>query len=155
MNHTDPVFLAGFGDNRRATGYHDRLWARGLVLDSKGVRVAIVAVDLIGYFKNEIDTARALVSPASEIDFVVVSSTHQHEGPDTIGIWGPDALTTGIDFGYLDFVNGGDRRLHRRRGRRTPAGAGLLRHREQRGPLDGSRRGGRWLRRLRRQGPRG
>jgi hypothetical protein len=106
VNHTDPVYLAGFGDNRRATGYHDRLWARGLVLDSKGVRVAIVAVDLIGYFKNEVDTARALVSSASEIDFVVVSSTHQHEGPDTIGIWGPDATTTGIDFGYLDFVNG-------------------------------------------------
>ena len=105
VNHTDPIFLAGFGDNRRATGYHDRLWARGVVLDSKGVRVAIVALDLIGYFKNEIDTARAMVSPASGIDFVVVSSTHQHEGPDTIGIWGPDATTTGIDFGYLDFVN--------------------------------------------------
>jgi len=106
VNHTDPVFLAGFGNNRHATGYHDRLWARGLVLDSKGVRVAIVAVDLIGYFKNEVDTARALVSSTSEIDFVVVASTHQHEGPDTIGIWGPDDFTTGIDIGYLDFVNG-------------------------------------------------
>jgi hypothetical protein len=106
VNHTEPVFMAGFGDNRRATGYHDRLWARGVVLDSKGVRVAIVAVDLIGYFKNEIDTARALVSPASEIDYAVVASTHQHEGPDTIGIWGPDSFSTGIDFGYLDFVNG-------------------------------------------------
>lgn len=106
VNHTDPVFLAGFGNNRRATGYHDRLWARGLVLDSKGVRVAIVAVDLIGYFKNEVDTARALVSPGSDVDFVVVSSTHQHEGPDTLGIWGPNELATGIDYGYLDFVNG-------------------------------------------------
>jgi hypothetical protein len=105
VNHTDPIFLAGFGDNRRATGYHDRLWARGVVLDSKSVRVAIVALDLIGYFKNEIDTARAMVSPASEIGFAVVTSTHQHEGPDTLGIWGPDATTTGIDFGYLDFVN--------------------------------------------------
>ena len=106
VNHTDPVFLAGFGDNRRATGYHDRLWARGVVLDSKGVRVAIVAVDLIGYFKNEVDTARALVSPDADVDFVVVTSTHQHEGPDTLGIWGPDATTSGIDYGYLDFVNG-------------------------------------------------
>jgi len=105
VNHTDPIFLAGFGDNRPATGYHDRLWARGIVLDSKGVRVAIVALDLIGYFKNEIDTARGMISPASEIDFAVVASTHQHEGPDTLGIWGPDALTSGIDFGYLDFVN--------------------------------------------------
>jgi hypothetical protein len=105
VNHTDPIFLAGFSDNRRATGYHDRLWARGLVLDSKGVRIAIVALDLIGYFKNEVDTARAMISPASGVDFAVVASTHQHEGPDTIGIWGPDATSSGIDFGYLDFVN--------------------------------------------------
>ncbi len=105
VNHTDPIFLAGFGDNRPATGYHDRLWARGVVLDSKGVRVAIVALDLIGYFKNEIDTARGMISPSSEIDFAVVASTHQHEGPDTLGIWGPNAFTSGIDFGYLDFVN--------------------------------------------------
>jgi len=104
-NHTNPVYMAGFGDNRTALGYHDKLWARGVVLDRKGKRVAIVAVDLIGYFKNEVDTIRGLVSPASEVDFVLVASTHQHEGPDTIGIWGADAQSSGIDFGYLDFVN--------------------------------------------------
>ena len=32
VNHSDPIFIAGFGDNRRATGYNDRLWARGLVM---------------------------------------------------------------------------------------------------------------------------
>lgn len=105
VNHSDPVYVAGFGNDRQATGYNDRLWARGVVLQRKDERVAIVSLDLVGYFKNEIDTARALVSPASEIDFVVVSSTHQHEGPDTLGIWGPDETTTGIDYAYLDFVN--------------------------------------------------
>ena len=105
VNHTDPVFMAGFGNGRAATGYHDRLWARGLVLDNKGKRVAIVAVDLIGYFKNEVDTIRGLVSPSSKVDFVLVSSTHEHEGPDTLGLWGADELTSGIDYGYLDFVN--------------------------------------------------
>lgn len=104
-NHTDPVYLAGFGNDRRATGYHDRLWARGLVVARGDTRVAIVAVDLVGYFKNEVDTIRALVSPASEIDFVLVSSTHQHEGPDTLGLWGASELSSGIDYAYLDFVN--------------------------------------------------
>jgi hypothetical protein len=75
------------------------------VLDRKDSRVAIVSIDVVGYFKNEIDTIRALVSPSSEVDFVHVSSTHQHEGPDTLGLWGPDQTTTGIDYGYLDFVN--------------------------------------------------
>lgn len=104
-NHTDPIFLAGFGDDRRATGYHDRLWARGLVIDGRGGRIAIVALDLVGYFNREIQTIRGLVDPASAVDYVVVHSTHQHEGPDTLGIWGPDPLTSGADPAYLEFVN--------------------------------------------------
>jgi hypothetical protein len=105
VNHSDPVFLAGFGNNRQATGYNDRLWARGMVVDGRGGRVAIVALDLVGYFNQEIQTIRALVDPASEIDYMVVHSTHQHEGPDTMGIWGPNELTSGTDMGYLDYVN--------------------------------------------------
>ncbi|HEY8156937.1 MAG TPA: hypothetical protein VII72_22620 [Myxococcota bacterium] len=104
-NHTDPVFMAGFGNNRQATAYNDKLWARGVVIDRKGKRVAIVSIDVIGYFKNEIDTIRGLVSPDSKVDFVLVSSTHQHEGPDTIGLWGADELSSGIDYAYLDYVN--------------------------------------------------
>src|SRR5262245_46360975 len=68
VNHTDPIYMAGFGNGRAATGYNDRLWARGVVLDNGGRRVAIVALDVIGYFKNEIDTIRGLVSPSSDID---------------------------------------------------------------------------------------
>ena len=105
VNHTDPVFIAGFGDNRPATGYNDRLWARGIVLDGIGGRIAIVSLDVVGYLNGEVDTIRSMIAPESAIDYAVVHSTHQHEGPDTIGIWGPDPLTSGIDFGYLDFVN--------------------------------------------------
>ena len=105
VNHSDPVFMAGFGNDRQATGYHDKLWARGVVIDGPGGRVALVALDVIGYFNNEIQTIRQLVSPDSHVDFVVVTSTHQHEGPDTLGLWGPDELTSGTDFAYLDFVN--------------------------------------------------
>ncbi len=105
VNHTDPVWLAGFGDGRSATGYNDRLWARGVVVDGDGGRLAIVALDLVGYFNAEVQTIRAMIDPAAAVDHVVVHSTHQHEGPDTLGIWGPDALTSGTDPAYLDFVN--------------------------------------------------
>jgi hypothetical protein len=105
VNHTDPIFMAGFGDGREATGYNDQLWARGVVVDGAGGRIAVVSLDVVGYLNGEVDTIRSMVSPESGVDYIVVHSTHQHEGPDTIGIWGPDALTTGIDFGYLDFVN--------------------------------------------------
>jgi hypothetical protein len=104
VNHTDPIYLAGFG-TREATGYHDRLWARGVVVGGPGGRVAIVAIDVVGYFQNETQTIRAMVDPQSGIDYAVISSTHQHEGPDTIGIYGPSEFITGIDFAYLDFVN--------------------------------------------------
>jgi hypothetical protein len=104
-NHTDPIFLAGFGNDRRATGYNDRLWARAIVLDGRGGRVALVALDLVGYFVNEVEIIRGMLSPDAGIDYLIVHSTHQHEGPDTLGLWGPDELTTGIDYGYLDFVN--------------------------------------------------
>jgi hypothetical protein len=104
-NHTDPVYIAGFGNDRPATGYNDRLWARGVVVDGEDGRVAIVSVDLIGYFNSEVETIRSMIDPSAEIDYLTVSSTHQHEGPDTLGIWGPDATTSGIDYGYLDFVN--------------------------------------------------
>ena len=105
VNHTDPVWLAGFGNGRAATGYNDRLWARGIVVNGRGGRVAIVSIDLIGYFNAEVQNIRALVDPASKIDYLVVSSTHQHEGPDTLGIWGPDPVTSGQDPAYIDFVN--------------------------------------------------
>jgi hypothetical protein len=104
VNHTDPIYMAGFG-TREATGYHDRLWARGVVMGGPGGRVAIVALDVVGYFNNETETIRAMVSPESGIDHAVIASTHQHEGPDTIGIYGPNEVATGIDFGYLDFIN--------------------------------------------------
>lgn len=103
VNHSDPIFMAGFGNNRQATGYNDRLWARGVVIDGRGGRIALVALDLIGYFNNQIDIARAMVG--DDVDYLIVQSSHTHEGPDTLGIWGPDELTTGVDGGYLDFVN--------------------------------------------------
>jgi hypothetical protein len=105
VNHSDPVFIAGFGDNRAATDYNDRLWARGLVVNGIGGRIAIVSLDVVGYFNDEVQTIRSLVDVESNIDYLVVSSTHQHQGPDTLGIWGPDALTSGTDPAYLDFVN--------------------------------------------------
>jgi hypothetical protein len=102
-NHTDPIYMAGFGNDRQATDYNDRLWARGIVIDGRGGRIALVALDLIGYFNNQIEIVRQMVG--DDIDYLIVQSSHTHEGPDTLGIWGPDELTTGVDPGYLDFVN--------------------------------------------------
>ena len=102
VNHSDPIYMAGFGTDRQATDYNDRLWARGAVIDGRGGRIALVALDLIGYFNTQVDIIREMVDG---IDYLIVHSSHSHEGPDTLGIWGPDSTTTGVDPMYLDFVN--------------------------------------------------
>jgi hypothetical protein len=103
------IWLAGFGNNRPAEGKHDELWARALVLDSDGTRVALVTLDLIGYFQNAgsygVDRALALVQPGVKFDAVIVASTHNHEGPDTIGLWGAAAGQDGKYRDYLQFVD--------------------------------------------------
>jgi hypothetical protein len=58
VNHTDPIFMAGFGNNRQATGYHDRLWARGVVMDGRGGRIGLVALDLVGYSNAQVTLIR-------------------------------------------------------------------------------------------------
>lgn len=105
VNHGDPIFLAGFGNDRHATGVHDPLWARGVVIESRGVKLALVTLDVVGYFYNEVETIRSLLDPALGFDSITVTSTHNHEGPDTLGLWGPDSFTSGVDTAYLDFVN--------------------------------------------------
>ena len=39
-----------------------------------------------------------------ELDHVVVASTHQHEGKDTMGLWGQDPAQTGYDPAYIQHI---------------------------------------------------
>ncbi len=93
-----PVWMAGFGNNRAATGIHDSLGARAIVLDSGGRRIALVTVDLVGLFLDSVERIRAKLEG---FDYVLVSSTHGHEGPDTMGLWGPNQGVSGVDAEYL------------------------------------------------------
>ncbi len=98
---TRPVFIAGFGRDRKATGVHDPLHARALVLRHGERKVALVSVDVIGLFHPLIERVRKRLDGFS---YVLVSSTHNHEGPDTLGLWGPSALRSGVDPAYLALV---------------------------------------------------
>lgn len=96
-----PVWIAGYGMNRRATGVHDPLIARAVVLRQGEAKIALVAVDLVGLQRPEVLAIRARLA---EFSYVMVSSTHNHEGPDVIGLWGPSPLASGVDRRYLDLV---------------------------------------------------
>ena len=96
-----PVYLAGFGQNRRAKSIHDDLYARALALRRGDLCVVLAALDLIGLPRQhcqEIEEGLDATAPGARL---FLACTHTHHGPDTIGLWGPDMATSGVDPKYL------------------------------------------------------
>lgn len=100
----DPVWMAGFDNKRAANGIHDDLWARTMVLDDGNIRLSLTVIDAIGIFHDDIIDIRETIDPGLKITYSVVSSTHTHEGPDLMGLWGPGYFQSGVDREYLEFV---------------------------------------------------
>jgi len=101
-----PVYMAGFGHDRKATGVHDDLWARAVAVSDGRTKLAIVSVDLVGFFHKDVSKARELLEQRVPGAQLVVSSTHNHEGPDTMGLWGSRRFSSGVDPRYLESVRG-------------------------------------------------
>jgi hypothetical protein len=100
------VYLAGFGHNRVATAVHDDLYVRCLALGIATQTLVICAADLIGLFYDDVLTIRrAFQQKMPSAAFLVVASTHTHAGPDTLGLYSPKPLQTGIDEKYLEWVD--------------------------------------------------
>jgi len=103
----DLVWIAGFNDNRPAKGVHDPLWARAIAFRNNGVTVVMVTIDSIGILHEKFITVRKSIDPALKIDHIMFSSTHNHEAPDTMGIWsnidgvGAILWKANFDFGYM------------------------------------------------------
>jgi hypothetical protein len=95
-----PVYLAGFGNNRKAAGVHDDLWVRCVAMSAGAKPVVVCGADVIGLFWDDVQKIRAKVPSAN----VIVAATHVHEGPDTMGMWGPQQGVSGIDNAYNAMV---------------------------------------------------
>jgi hypothetical protein len=98
------VYLAGFGQDRPAKSVHDPIMARAIVLADGDRRIAMVTVDVVGLFNTTVERIRKEL-PGYE--YVLVSATHNHEGPDTMGLWGANPLQSGVDPEYLKKVEAG------------------------------------------------
>lgn len=100
-----PVFLAGFQNDRRATGVDIDLFVRAISfrLDE---RVAIlVSCDLIGLDRGDVlDIRAALDARGVDSSGLIVACTHTHSGPDTLGLWGENRTVSGVDRLYLASV---------------------------------------------------
>ncbi|HTU91533.1 MAG TPA: hypothetical protein VMF69_15730 [Gemmataceae bacterium] len=92
------VYMAGFGHDRKATDVHDPLMARAVVLKHGKDKIALVSIDLIGFFHPRVESVRQRLPG---FDYVLISSTHNHEGPDTLGLWGTSPFKSGVDAEYV------------------------------------------------------
>lgn len=99
-----PVYLAGFGNNRKATKVHDPIMVRAMVLADGDTKVALVSADVVGLFINSTERVREKLPG---FKYVMVSATHNHEGPDTLGLWGRTPVESGVDADYLKKVEAG------------------------------------------------
>lgn len=99
-----PVYMAGFGQNRLAGKIHDPLSARAVVLADGDAKVALVSVDVVGLFLTSVERVREKLPG---FKYVLVSATHNHEGPDTLGLWGPTPVKSGVDAEYLAKLEAG------------------------------------------------
>jgi len=92
-----PLPLSGYGayagkfENARwSQGVHDPLLADALYLRKGEDQLLLIALDLIGLVKPDIDDIRRGIEDRLPIsrEAVIVSCSHTHHGPDTVGLWG-------------------------------------------------------------------
>ncbi|MBI4729768.1 MAG: hypothetical protein HY775_09760 [Acidobacteria bacterium] len=109
-NKWDGLYMAGYGNDRIPLGVWDKTWARALYLrdPASGLGFAHVSIDALGWFSDWNDRVVALarrINPAMDLDYMIVSHTHDHESPDThIGIWGPDQAVDGTYPKYERYI---------------------------------------------------
>ena len=101
LNRYNPIYLAGFNRGRKATGIHDDLWTRCCCIKIKNTTIAIVSVDVIGIMYPEYQKIIAKLPDYITLDHIIITSTHNHEGPDVIGLWGPN-LSTGVNWDWYN-----------------------------------------------------
>ena len=75
--------LAGQYFERGATAVHDDLFAKALVIEKGGEKVAIVSCDLVDIGTDIVPAVRKMAMKSTGIpeDHIMVSATHSHTGP--------------------------------------------------------------------------
>ena len=102
------VYIAGFGPGRSSEGVLDPITGRVLFVDDGAQWVVLVWLDFVGLLNDEVRGIRGLVT-RDHPERVIVGSTHNHEGPDTMGYWGPGVLlpvASGKDPEYMTWMRG-------------------------------------------------
>jgi len=81
-----PAYLAGAGLGRKSTRVNDKLYARCLVLSNSEITIGVAALDLIGFFYSDVEPIRGRLG--NDFEHLIIAATHNHSGPDVLGLWG-------------------------------------------------------------------
>lgn len=95
---TKDLILGGYGMCfvakifcRWSDGVHDPLYANAVALeDAHGTTIVQIAIDSVGMVYTHLQVIQDGVAAATGIpaENVIVSTSHSHQAPDTIGMWG-------------------------------------------------------------------
>ncbi len=86
---------------------HDDLKVQISVMRVGDVTVGFAALDAVGWFHTDIERIRRRISKDVDLDLFIMGASHSHEGPDTVGQWGPGAgipLSTGRDPKFIQKI---------------------------------------------------
>lgn len=105
----DKIWLAGFSPGRAAKGIHDDLWVSAMWIGNGNPSWLIISLDLIGYLFDEVELVKKEIKKKFEnVEMVPVSifiaATHNHSGPDTLGLWGKTGQESGKAPEYMAFL---------------------------------------------------
>lgn len=112
----DAIWIGGFDSSRAALDVDAAAppMATALVISYGQEMAVIVTLDTIGNVSTHLSPLRQRLAAELGLDAagvdspgvqrIIITSLHDHQGPDTIGLWGPDALNTGT---VREALNGG------------------------------------------------
>lgn len=83
-------WLAGYDPGRLATSVNDALYSRVMVIDDGTSPFVIISADLLGLTAPDVQLIQEEISASVPelANRILVHSTHNHEAPDTVGLWG-------------------------------------------------------------------
>lgn len=104
---SSPAYMAGFKINKRHTEVNDPITVRALALRRGELTVVLVGCDLIGLHHYQVEEIRRRLRGVVAPEALLVAATHNHAGPDTLGMWGLPPLWSGLEAPVVERVLAG------------------------------------------------
>ena len=99
----DKLYIAGYHNDLHVSEVLDWCEARAVWLDDGGEGILLIGIDCVAVDSGFVSSVREALSDIPSCRAINVYATHDHAGPDTLGLWGP-VLGDGKDPVYMRAV---------------------------------------------------